>query len=118
MKKSLIGTLALGLIIGTGALTVKSFANERTVDTQLFVNKTNPVVSTTDNQSSYQQDAGFKVLNQETKWSYNQIDINSLKNARVFLAFFYYNKKRYDRIRKEKSEHIINIVKRPLNVEI
>ena len=40
MKKSLIGTLALGLIIGTGALTVKSFANERTVDTQLFVNKT------------------------------------------------------------------------------
>ena len=31
MKKSLIGTLALGLIIGTGALTVKSFANERTV---------------------------------------------------------------------------------------
>ena len=49
MKKSLIGTLALGLIIGTGALTVKSFANERTVDTQLFVNKTNPVVSTTDN---------------------------------------------------------------------
>ena len=53
MKKSLIGTLALGLIIGTGALTVKSFANERTVDTQLFVNKTNPVVSTTDNQSSY-----------------------------------------------------------------
>ena len=62
MKKSLIGTLALGLIIGTGALTVKSFANERTVDTQLFVNKTNPVVSTTDNQSSYQQDAGFKEI--------------------------------------------------------
>ena len=50
--------------------------------------------------------------------SYNQIDIKlTLKNARVFLAF-YYNKKRYDRIRKEKSEHIINIVKIPLNVEI
>mgnify|MGYP007008127601 CR=1 FL=1 len=45
MKKSLIGTLALGLIIGTGALTVKSFANERTVDTQLFVNKTKVHIS-------------------------------------------------------------------------
>ena len=45
MKKSLIGTLALGLIIGTGALTVKSFANERTVDTQLFVNITKVHIS-------------------------------------------------------------------------
>ena len=81
MKKSLIGTLALGLIIGTGALTVKSFANERTVDTQLFVNKTNPVVSTTDNQSSYQQDAGFKVLNQETNQFEQIILILTIYNA-------------------------------------
>ena len=73
MKKSLIGTLALGLIIGTGALTVKSFANERTVDTQLFVN-------TTDNQSSYQQDAGFKVLNQETN-QFEQIDDSNYRNS-------------------------------------
>ena len=80
MKKSLIGTLALGLIIGTGALTVKSFVNERTVDTQLFVNKTNPVVSTTDNQSSYQQDAGFKVLNQETN-QFEQIDDSNYRNS-------------------------------------
>ena len=80
MKKSLIGTLGLGLIIGTGALTVKSFANERTVDTQLFVNKTNPVVSTTDNQSSYQQDAGFKVLNQETN-QFEQIDDSNYRNS-------------------------------------
>ena len=85
MKKSLIGTLALGLIIGIennilGAKVVKSFANERTVDTQLFVNKTNPVVSTTDNQSSYQQDAGFKVLNQETN-QFEQIDDSNYRNS-------------------------------------
>ena len=58
----------------------KSFANERTVDIQLFVNKTNPVVSTTDNQSSYQQDAGFKVLNQETN-QFEQIDDSNYRNS-------------------------------------
>ena len=36
MKKSLIGTLALGLVIGVGALGVKAFANEKEVATQAF----------------------------------------------------------------------------------
>ena len=67
MKKSLIGTLALGLVIGVGALGVKAFANEKEVATQSFTTNVNPVVSNIDQNSSAQGESQFKVLNQETQ---------------------------------------------------
>mgnify|MGYP003521701437 FL=1 len=66
MKKSLIGTLALGLVIGVVALGVKAFANEKEVATQSFTTNVNPVVSNIDQNSSAQGESQFKVLNQET----------------------------------------------------
>lgn len=57
MKKSLIGTLALGLIIGSGVLTVNSFADEKVP----------------------QGDAEFKVLNQETS-QFEKLDDNQYRN--------------------------------------
>lgn len=58
MKKALIGTLALGLVIGAGALGSKSFANE-----QEFAN---PTISNIEQNNLVQDQAQFKVLNQET----------------------------------------------------
>ena len=59
MKKSLIGTLALGLVIGVVALGVKAFANEKEVATQSFTTNVNPVVSNIDQNSSAQGESQF-----------------------------------------------------------
>lgn len=60
MKKMLIGTLGLGLVIG--AMGITSFANEK---------KQN--ISDVNLNNEYQSEATFKVLNQETN-KYEQID--------------------------------------------
>lgn len=78
MKKSLIGTLAIGLIIG-GALTVNSFANEKQAETQVFTNTANPVVTTTNQQDLPQAENQFRVLNQETN-QFEQLDDSSYRN--------------------------------------
>ena len=60
MKKSLIGTLALGLVIGVVALGVKAFANEK-------------------ENSSAQGESQFKVLNQETN-KFEKLDDSEYRN--------------------------------------
>ena len=79
MKKSLIGILSLGLVIGVGTVGVKSFANEKEVATQSFTNSVNPVVSNIDQKSSNQSEASFKVLNQETN-EFETLDSNDYNN--------------------------------------
>ncbi|MEF9992676.1 MAG: hypothetical protein RRZ84_08965 [Romboutsia sp.] len=76
MKKSLIGTLALGLIIGAGALTVKSFADENQVTSKVFNSSINQIESTTNESNS----TGFKVLNQETS-QFEQLDDSDYRNS-------------------------------------
>lgn len=60
MKKKVIGTLGLGLVIG--AMGITSFANERGQN-----------ISDVDLNNEVQNEATFKVLNQETN-QYEQID--------------------------------------------
>ena len=79
MKKSLIGTLALGLVIGVGALGVKAFTNEKEVATQSFTTNVNPVVSNIDQNSSAQGESQFKVLNKETN-KFEKLDDSEYRN--------------------------------------
>lgn len=60
MKKKLIGTLGLGLVIG--AMGITSFANEKGQN-----------ISDVDLNNAVQNEATFKVLNQETN-QYEQIE--------------------------------------------
>lgn len=77
MKKSLIGTLALGLIIGAGALTVKSFADENQFTTKNSINQ----IESTANQSNFTQGGTeFKVLNQETN-QFETLDDSNYRNS-------------------------------------
>lgn len=62
MKKRLIGTLGLGLVIG--AMGITSFANEKDQN-----------ISYANLNNAAQSEATFKVLNQETN-KYEQIDTN------------------------------------------
>lgn len=80
MKKSLIGALALGLVIGAGAMGVTTFANEKVVATQAFTNNANPVVSNIDQNSSIQGDSQFKVLNQKTS-QFEKLDDSEYRNS-------------------------------------
>lgn len=61
MKKSLIGALALGLVIGAGMMGATSFASEKE-----YSNNVNPAVSYTEQSNITQGDSEFKVLNQES----------------------------------------------------
>lgn len=61
MKKSLIGALALGLVIGAGTMGATSFASEKE-----YSNNVNPAVSYTEQSNITQGDSEFKVLNQES----------------------------------------------------
>lgn len=61
MKKSLIGVLALGLVIGAGTMGATSFASEKE-----YSNNVNPGVAYTDQSNLTQGDSEFKVLNQES----------------------------------------------------
>ena len=80
MKRSLIGVLALGLVMGAGAMGVTAFANEKEVAIQAFTNNENPVVSNVDQSSSTQGDAQFKVLNQETN-KFEKLDDSEYRNS-------------------------------------
>ena len=80
MKKSLIGTLALGLIIGSGALTVKSFADESQFTTQAFNNYRNQIEPTANQSNLTQGEAEFKVLNQETN-QFEKLDDSNYRNS-------------------------------------
>lgn len=61
MKKSLIGALALGLVIGAGTMGATSFASEKE-----YSNNVNSAVSYTEQSNITQGDSEFKVLNQES----------------------------------------------------
>lgn len=80
MKKSLIGTLALGVILGASVLTVKSFADENQFTTQAFNNSINQIESTANQLSLNKQDAEFKVLNQETN-QFEKLDDSNYRNS-------------------------------------
>ncbi|KGJ50729.1 MULTISPECIES: hypothetical protein [Paraclostridium] len=80
MKKSLIGSLALGLVIGAGVMGATSFANEKEASVKAFSNNENQIVSTIDQNSSTQGDAQFKVLNQETK-QFEKVDDSEYRNS-------------------------------------
>lgn len=77
MKKSIISTLALGLIVGAGAMTINSFANEREVNTMGYTNA--PSMMTNNQQNTPQGEAGFKVLNEETN-TFEKLDDSQYRN--------------------------------------
>ena len=79
MKKSLIGILSLGLVIGVGTVGVKSFANEREVGTQSFTSNVNSVTSNIEQNAYNKGEVSFKVLNQETN-KFETLDDNNYSN--------------------------------------
>lgn len=66
MKKIIIGTLGMGLVIG--AMSMTSFANERNVN-----------VSDVDLNNTVNAESTFKVINQETT-QYQKLDNNNNSN--------------------------------------
>lgn len=74
MKKALIGTLGLGLVIG--AMSISSFANEKeSSNAQLPTGTSNQVLSSTS-----QGNADFMVLNKETN-QFENLDDSDYRNA-------------------------------------
>ena len=75
MKKSLIGALALGLVIGAGTMGATSFASEKE-----YSNNVNPAVSYTEQSNITQGDSEFKVLNQESN-KFEKTDDSQYRNS-------------------------------------
>ncbi|EQK44036.1 hypothetical protein C672_0564 [[Clostridium] bifermentans ATCC 638] len=80
MKKSLVGALALGLVIGAGTMGVTIFANEKDVATQTFSNGVTPAVSNVDQNDFNQVNTQFKELSQETN-QIEKLDGTQYKNS-------------------------------------
>ena len=77
MKKSLIGTLGLGLVLGSLGMNV--FANDRApLDDQIYRNNTNSAINTS-NQGTAQESAKFETLYQNISQA-ETLDNNSNNN--------------------------------------